>query len=224
MSSRRSRRKSRAEHSFNPARFFSKKLGIPRGDTIDAIVEDYDYLTTGLPMSERYGGIEATVKILSQFGYSIDTDIQSKIAAEVGGLLDTYGDPRLLDSMREDGSKKMNSDLFIELSEKNIYRKSGEVLGHYQGVLEEDESPPCDTYPLYPFPCSKHILKFKNGKDNSVHYLPPFNPETNTPEEDYIQVYNVNDKYYVHHSTGLVIDSKHKGGRRRTVRRSRRSV
>jgi hypothetical protein len=210
------------EHSFNPARFFSKKLGIPRGDTIDAIVEDYDYLTTGLPMSERYGGIEATVKILSQFGYSINSDVASVILAEVGHPLDTYGDPRLLDSMREDGSKKMNSDLFIELSEKNIYRKSGEVLGHYQGVLEEDESPPCDTYPLYPFPCSKHILKFKNGKDNSVHYLPPFNPETNTLEEDYIQVYTVNDKYYVHHSTGLVIDSKHKGGRRRTVRRSSR--
>lgn len=223
MSSRRSRRKSRAEHSFNPARFFSKKLGIPRGDTIDAIVEDYDYLTTGLPMSERYGGIEATVKILSQFGYSIDTDIQREIAVEVGGLLDTYGDPRLLDSMIKDGSQKMNRDLFIELSEKNTYRKSGEVLGHYQGVLEEDESPPCDTYPLYPFPCSKHILKFKNGT-NSVHYLPPFNPEMNTLEEDYIQVYTVNDKYYVHHSTGLVIVRKHKGGRRRTVRRSRRSV
>ena len=223
MPSRQSRRKSRVEHSFNPARFFSKKLGIPRGDTIDAIVEDYDYLITKLPMDRRYGGIEATVKILSQFGYSIDTDIQREIAVEVGGLLDTYGDPRLLDSMREDGSQKMNSDLFIELSEKNTYSKSGEVLGDYQGVLEEDESPPCDTYPLYPFPCSKHILKFKNGTD-SVHYLPPFDPETNTPEEDYIQVYTVNDKYYVHHSTGLTINkSKSKGGRR-TRRRSKRSV
>lgn len=233
MPSRRSRR-SRVGNSFNPAIYFSEKLGIPEGDTsniLDTLVNDYNYLTKQLP--QIYDESIATIRILSQIGYNVDISYLNKRARELRSLGDAYGDKSVTDTITYDGINHINPHLLVELSNKNTYRISGKYVGHYDGMLEDSIT--CDDYPFYPFPCSKHILKFKIETDrvknetdmvknetDRVHYLPPFDPETNTPEEDYIQVYKVNDKYYVHHSTGLVIDSKHKGGRR-TRKRHRRS-
>lgn len=74
---------------------------------------------------------------------------------------------------------------------------------------------------MYPFPCSNHILKFNhNGKPV---YYPPIDPEENTAEEDYVQVYAVNGNHYVHHSTGLTINEPKSRGGRRTRKRHRLS-
>jgi hypothetical protein len=221
MPSKPSRRKSRVDNSFNPAIYFSEKLGIPEGYTsniLDTLVNDYNYLTKELP--QTYDESTATIRILSQIGYNVDMKYLIEKAREFRSYGDAYGDKSVTDTITYDGINHINPHLLVELSNKNTYSISGKNVGHYDGMLEDSIT--CDKYPFYPFPCSKHILKFKNEK-GSVHYLPPFDPETNTPEEDYIQVYTVNDKHYVHHSTGLVIDSKHKGGRR-TRRRSKRSV
>jgi len=105
------------------------------------------------------------------------------------------------------GPIKVNHRLFIELSDKHTYN-----FGRYIGALPGDPTTMCE----YPLKCKSHILKFI--KDEKLVYFPPIvdRPENNNsvPEQDYVNVYTMNGKDYVHRSMGLVIDSKHKGGRR----------
>jgi len=204
--SRRGRTSGLDIHS-NPYKYFSHKLNLdPKGDNIEAIVDDFNYLRNPEIGSPAEG---AAIVLLRQFGYEID---KSKV--KEGDELDTY-----LETMKPTGSNKLSEYLFIELSTKNTYSLRGKNIGHYEEALEGG-SMPC----MYPFPCSNHILKFNhNGKP--VYFPPivdrPENNNNNIPDQAYVQVYTVNGKDYVHHSTGLV-ENRHKGGRRRTVRRSSR--
>jgi hypothetical protein len=212
MPSRRSRRSRRGRTSgldihSNPYKYFSHKLNLdPKGDNIEAIVDDFNYLKK----NERLTAEGAAIVLLRQFGYVVD-----KKAVKEGDELDTY-----LETMKPTGSNKLSEYLFIELSTKNTYSLRGKNIGHYEEALEGG-SMPC----MYPFPCSNHILKFKhNGKDV---YFPPIvdRPENNNnvPDQDFVQVYTVNGKHYVHHSTGLTMNGPTLGGRRRTRKRHRRS-
>lgn len=172
----------------NPYKYFSHKLNLdPKGDTIKAIVADFNYLRTPKIGSPAEG---AAIVLLRQFGYEID---KSKV--KEGDELDTY-----LETMKFTGSNELSPFLFIELSTKNTYSLRGEDIGHYEEALK-GESMPC----VFPFPCSNHILKFKHN------------------EEDFVQVYTVNKKHYVHHSTGLTINEPKSRGGRRTRKRKCRS-
>jgi hypothetical protein len=192
----------------NPHMYFSHRLHLPLGGTIDAIVDDFNYLRTDRKIGSTTAG--AAIVILRQFGYINNPTVNR--SAELTTHLEKM--------IEKKDSHELSPFLFIELSNEKTYSFRGNVLGKFHSMLKED-LPPCDTYPLYPFPCSKYILKFTAGKD-TFQYLPPFDPEMNTDVKDYIQVYTVNKKHYVHYSTGLTMNGPTLGGRRRkTVRRSR---
>lgn len=205
--SRRGRTSGLDIHS-NLYKYFSHKLNLdPKGDTIKAIVDDFNYLRNPKIGSPAEG---AAIVLLRQFGYEID---KSKV--KEGDELDTY-----LKTMKPTGSNELSPFLFIKLSTKNTYSLRGKNIGHYEEALEGG-SMPC----VFPLPCSNHILKFNhNGKDV---YFPPIvdRPENNNnvPDQDVVQVYAVNGKHYVHHSTGLTINEPKSRGGRRTRKRHRRS-
>lgn len=191
----------------NPYKYFSHKLNLDpkrERDTIKAIVDDFNYLRNPKIGSPAEG---AAIVLLKQFGY------ESKV--KEGDELDTY-----LETMTPTGPNELSEYLFIELSPKKTYSLRGKNIGHYEKALE-GESMPC----VFPFPCSNHILKFNhNGK---YVYFPPIvdRPEknNNVPDQDFVQVYAVNGKHYVHHSTGLTINEPKSRGGRRTRKRHRRS-
>ena len=200
----------------NTYEYFSHKLNLdPKGDTIKAIVDDFNYLRTPKIGSTAEG---AAIVLLKQFGYIVDMKAANKVIdsgmVKEGDELDTY-----LETMTPTDPNELSKYLFIELSPKKTYSINGVVLGNIVEMLE-GEHIPC----VFPLECSNHILKFNhNGK---YTYFPPIvdRPENNNnvPDQDFVQVYTVNKKHYVHHSTGLTINEpKSRGGRRKTVRRSR---
>jgi len=188
--------------------YFSHKLNLdPEGDTIEAIVDDFNYLR------EKKGSPAegAAIVLLRQFGYVVD-----KKAVKEGDELDTY----LEKMIEKKDSHELSSYLFIELSPKKTYSVNGVILGNNVKMFEGDDMP-C----VFPLPCSNHILKFDHNGKNV--YFPPIvdRPENNNnvPDQPYVQVYTVNGKHYVHHSTGLTINEPKSRGGRRTRKRKCRS-
>ena len=190
----------------DPYEYFSHMLDISDEDTINAIVDDYKYLQITMGFSTVW----ACIIILRQFGYIINPETKKEVdnyikeQAKYSGPLEenplTYT-VMLKTMIKEKESHILSSNLFVELSREKTYSIRKQEIGRYVDKLEGDDMP-CK----YPLPCSNHILKF-NHKGKPIYFPPivdrPENNNNNIPDQAYVQVYTVNGKDYVHHSTGL---------------------